>query len=178
MPYVDAIGAKLYFEVQRDGHPVILVREFAHNDFRSTVIDLAIVPAFLLHPGDDGRGYRPELYRTGRAFFHRACRTRQRALNFFHVGVAVAVQCATGLVLRFWPPDAGHYAVIAYQIALVLDLVPQLLAAAWLVIPWLWRAVERGRRASPDIRQPCKIRQVQPTSVSGCVSNFLNGRSS
>jgi MFS family permease len=99
-------------------------------------------------------------------------------LNFFHVGAAFVVQSAIGLVLQYWTPDAGHYPAVAYQTAFALNLAPQILAAMWFGIPWLIFTAERKPRVSPHIQQPCKIRQVPPTSIAGCVPPLLNGRSS
>jgi MFS family permease len=97
-------------------------------------------------------------------------------LNFFHVGTAFLVQSAIGLVLQFWTPDAGHYPAAAYQTAFTLNLAPQILAAIWFGIPWLFLTAERKPPVSPPIQQPCKIQQVPPASISGCVQPFLNGR--
>ncbi len=99
-------------------------------------------------------------------------------LNFFHVGAAFVVQSAIGVVLQFWTADAGHYPAVAYQTAFALNLAPQILAALWFAIPWFFQGVERNLRGSPHVQQPCKIRQVPPTSISGCVLPFFNGRSS
>ena len=57
------------------------------------------------------------------------------ALNLFHIGAAFAVQYATGVVLAQWTPQAGHYPEIAYQIAFALNLVLQIAAWVWFVMP-------------------------------------------
>jgi MFS family permease len=62
-------------------------------------------------------------------------------LNFFHIGAAFVVQTVTGLVLQHWPPDAGHYPEIAYQIAFALNLALQIVAGVWFGFPWLMRSV-------------------------------------
>jgi len=93
-------------------------------------------------------------------------------LNFFHIGAAFIVQSATGLMLQHWTPDAGHYPEIAYQTAFALNLAPQIVAAIWFGIPWL-----RKLRISLHLRRTCKIRQVLPSSISGCMQPFSNGSS-
>jgi MFS family permease len=97
-------------------------------------------------------------------------------LNFFHIGAAFIVQSATGLVLQHWTPDAGHYPAIAYQTAFALNLVPQIMAAIWFGIPWLFEMSERKPPVSSGIPRTCKIRQVSPSSISGCMQPFSNGR--
>jgi MFS family permease len=99
-------------------------------------------------------------------------------LNFFHIGAAFVVQSATGLVLQHWTADAGHYPQVAYQTARALNLAPQIVAAIWFAIPWLFRALERNLCISPHIPPACKIRQVSPTSISGCMQPSSNGSSS
>jgi MFS family permease len=97
-------------------------------------------------------------------------------LNFFHVGAAFGVQFATGLVLQHWTPDAGHYPEIAYQTAFALNLALQIVAGIWFGLPWVFRAVRRSLRVSSNVEPTCKIQQVSPTSISGCVPPFFNGR--
>jgi sugar phosphate permease len=97
-------------------------------------------------------------------------------LNFFHIGAAFAVQIAIGLVLQHWSPDAGHYPQIAYQTAFALNLGLQVVAGIWFGLPWVFHIVKRTLRASSNVEPTCKIRQVSPTSISGCVSPLLNGR--
>jgi MFS family permease len=98
-------------------------------------------------------------------------------LNFFHVGAAFVVQTATGLVLQHWTPDAGHYPEIAYQTAFALNLALQIVAGIWFGLPWVFRIVERILRTSSNVEATCKIQQVPPTSISGCVPPSFNGRS-
>jgi len=99
-------------------------------------------------------------------------------LNFLHIGAAFAVQTATGQVLQLWTPEAGHYPQVAYQTAFALNLAPQILAALWFAIPWFFRILKRNTSVSPHTQRTCKIRQVPPTSISGCVPPFLIRRSS
>ncbi|MCP3476486.1 MFS transporter [Bradyrhizobium sp. CCGUVB1N3] len=61
------------------------------------------------------------------------------ALNVFHIGGAFVLQYATGIVLEHWTPLAGHYPQIAYQVAFILNLVPQIIAWAWFAFPWVLR---------------------------------------
>jgi MFS family permease len=98
-------------------------------------------------------------------------------LNFFHIGAAFMVQSTTGLLLQRWTPDAGHYPEIAYQTAFALNLAPQIVAAIWFGIPWLFRTVEGNLRVSSYMQRTCKIRQVSPASISGCMRPFSNRRS-
>jgi type IV secretory pathway TrbF-like protein/sugar phosphate permease len=57
------------------------------------------------------------------------------ALNVFHFGGAFAVQYAIGLVVAQWTSPDRHYPVIAYQIALGLNLTLQVAALAWFELP-------------------------------------------
>jgi hypothetical protein len=57
------------------------------------------------------------------------------ALNLLHVGAACALQYGIGLIIQQWPAEAGHYAPIAYQTALGLNLVLQMAAFFWFVRP-------------------------------------------
>ena len=58
------------------------------------------------------------------------------ALNVFHIGGAFVLQYATGVVLQYWTPEAGHYPEIAYQTAFALNLVLQIVAWVWFALPW------------------------------------------
>jgi MFS family permease len=58
------------------------------------------------------------------------------ALNLFHIAAAFVVQYMTGVVLQHWTPQAGHYPEIAYQTAFALNLVLQIVAWIWFVLPW------------------------------------------
>ena len=97
-------------------------------------------------------------------------------LNFFHIGVAFAVQIGTGFVLQHWSPDAGHYPQIAYQAAFGLNVGIQIVAGFWFWLPWLLRIPKRTLRTSSHVEPTCKIQQVSQKSISGCVSPLLNGR--
>ncbi len=57
------------------------------------------------------------------------------ALNLFHIGTAFTVQYATGLVVQQWIPDAGHYPEVAYQTAFALNVVLQIAAWIWFMMP-------------------------------------------
>ena len=57
------------------------------------------------------------------------------ALNLFHIGTAFAVQYATGIVVQQWIPDAGHYPEVAYQTAFALNVVLQIAAWIWFMMP-------------------------------------------
>jgi MFS family permease len=72
------------------------------------------------------------------------------ALNLFHIAAAFVVQYATGVVLQYWTPQAGHYPEIAYQTAFALNLALQ-------VVAWIWFMFPRVRTDSRQrfTRQPC-----------------------
>lgn len=57
------------------------------------------------------------------------------ALNLFHIGTAFAVQYATGIVVQQWIPEAGHYPEVAYQTAFALNVVFQIAAWIWFMMP-------------------------------------------
>lgn len=57
------------------------------------------------------------------------------ALNLFHIAAAFAVQYVTGVVIQQWAPEAGHYPEIAYQTAFALNLVLQITAWVWFMLP-------------------------------------------
>jgi MFS family permease len=57
------------------------------------------------------------------------------ALNLFHIGAAFAAQYATGLVVQQWIPAAGHYPEVAYQTAFALNIVFQIAAWIWFMMP-------------------------------------------
>jgi MFS family permease len=56
-------------------------------------------------------------------------------LNLFHIAAAFVVQYATGVVLQYWTPQAGHYPEIAYQTAFALNLALQVAAWIWFMFP-------------------------------------------
>jgi MFS family permease len=72
------------------------------------------------------------------------------ALNLFHIAAAFAVQYATGVVLQYWTPQAGHYPEIAYQTAFALNLALQVVAWIWFMFPRI-RTDSRQRLT----REPC-----------------------
>src|SRR5450631_4294959 len=72
------------------------------------------------------------------------------ALNLFHIAAAFVVQYATGIVLQYWTPQAGHYPEIAYQIAFALNLAPQVVAWIWFMFPRV--RTDSGQRLTPE---PC-----------------------
>jgi MFS family permease len=57
------------------------------------------------------------------------------ALNVCHIGGAFVLQSATGVVLSYWTPQAGHYPEIAYQTAFSLNVFAQVIAWIWFVLP-------------------------------------------
>lgn len=57
------------------------------------------------------------------------------ALNSLHFGLAFTVQWTVGLTVQQWTGNGGHYPATAYQIALGLNLVPQVVAFVWFVRP-------------------------------------------
>ena len=57
------------------------------------------------------------------------------ALNVFHIGGAFVLQYATGIVLQHWMPQGGHYPEIAYQTAFGLNVVLQMMAWLWFIMP-------------------------------------------
>lgn len=59
------------------------------------------------------------------------------ALNVLHFGWAFLVQYATGLILEQWSPGASHKPILAYQVAFSLNVMLQIAALAWFVLPWL-----------------------------------------
>jgi MFS family permease len=73
------------------------------------------------------------------------------ALNLFHIAAAFVVQYATGVVLQYWTPQAGHYPEIAYQTAFALNLALQVAAWIWFVFPRV-RTDSRQRLT----REPCQ----------------------
>jgi hypothetical protein len=68
------------------------------------------------------------------------------ALNLFHIGVAFAVQYATGLVVQQWIPDGGHYPEVAYQTAFALNVAFQIAAWVWFVMQRPFRQASVARR--------------------------------
>ncbi|WP_375778926.1 nitrate/nitrite transporter [Bradyrhizobium sp. ma5] len=57
------------------------------------------------------------------------------ALNVLQFGWAFVVQYGTGLILEHWPLEAGHYPLIAYQVAFGVNMLLQLAALVWFSVP-------------------------------------------
>ncbi|WP_246174099.1 MFS transporter [Bradyrhizobium paxllaeri] len=57
------------------------------------------------------------------------------ALNVFHIGCAFLIQYLVGFLIQYWTPQQGHYPEVAYQIAFAVNLVVQLAAWFWFIIP-------------------------------------------
>lgn len=63
------------------------------------------------------------------------------ALNLLHIGGAFAIQAGLGLVIGSWPLDAaGHYPPRAYAVAILVNLLPQVVAILWFLAEPLLRA--------------------------------------
>jgi sugar phosphate permease len=77
------------------------------------------------------------------------------ALNLFHIAAAFAVQYATGVVLQYWTPQAGHYPEIAYQTAFALNLALQVAA-------WIWFMFPRVRNYSRQRLTPAPCSNLRP----------------
>lgn len=60
------------------------------------------------------------------------------ALNVFHTGGAFVLQYATGIVLQQWESQAGRYPEVAYQAGLALNVVLQIAAWIWFLLPRIW----------------------------------------
>jgi len=69
------------------------------------------------------------------------------ALNLFHIAAAFVVQYATGVVLQYWTPRAGHYPEIAYQTAFALNLALQVVAWIWFMFPRV--RTDSGQKLTP-----------------------------
>jgi len=76
------------------------------------------------------------------------------ALNLFHIGTAFAVQYATGLVVQQWIPEAGHYPEVAYQTAFALNIVFQIAAWIWFVMPRGLLFRRNAAHISPNHNRP------------------------
>jgi MFS family permease len=57
------------------------------------------------------------------------------ALNTLHIGGAFIIQTAIGLIVGMWAGKAGHYPPEAYRMAFAVDVVLQILALAWFLVP-------------------------------------------
>lgn len=59
------------------------------------------------------------------------------ALNLLHFAWAFLVQSGIGMIVAFWPSEAGHYPLAAYQAAFGISVVFQVVALLWFGWPWL-----------------------------------------
>jgi MFS family permease len=105
-------------------------------------IQLALIlrlplPSFILWSGIAATGAATVLSYTILAdFFPKELTGRANAaLNLLHIGAAFAVQYAIGLLVQQWTADAGHYPTVAYQIAFAINVVCQIGAWIWFMIP-------------------------------------------
>jgi MFS family permease len=71
------------------------------------------------------------------------------ALNVFHIGGAFLLQDLTGAIIGYWPVEAAHHPLIAYQAAFGTDLILQIAAWIWFVWPPLAKQLSI-RTASPS----------------------------
>ncbi len=55
-------------------------------------------------------------------------------MNVFHIGGAFVLQDLTGAIIGYWPVEAAHHPLIAYQAAFGTNLILQV--AAWLWFTW------------------------------------------
>jgi MFS family permease len=67
------------------------------------------------------------------------------ALNVFHIGGAFLLQEMMGWVINRWPEHGGHYPPLAYETALALIIVLQIIAIIWFarLDQWIGAAVRR-----------------------------------
>ena len=59
------------------------------------------------------------------------------ALGVVDIGGAFVLQYATGLIIQQWPAPGGHYPATAYQTAFAINVVLQLFALGWFVLPYV-----------------------------------------
>jgi MFS family permease len=57
------------------------------------------------------------------------------ALNTLHIGGAFVIQAGIGMIVGHWAVHAGHYPAIAYKVAIGVNLLIQILALLWFVLP-------------------------------------------
>jgi hypothetical protein len=57
------------------------------------------------------------------------------ALNILHQGVAVSVQWLIGVAMQLWQSVNGRHPVEAYRLAFGANLMEQLFAFVWLLLP-------------------------------------------
>jgi MFS family permease len=89
-------------------------------------------------------------------------------LNLFHFAWAFLSQCGTGLVISRWPSVGGHYPAIAYQTALGLNVMIQVIALGWFMLPVLRAAIGWDREAAAGWST-----SVQPTVASHADSDLF-----
>ncbi|MBV8142821.1 MAG: MFS transporter [Verrucomicrobia bacterium] len=79
----------------------------------------------------------------GEIFAERVSGRANGALNLLHVTAAFAIQALIGTIVNLWPRDAsGHYPASAYQWALSLPIVMQVVCLAWFLIGIHWECSE------------------------------------
>jgi hypothetical protein len=59
------------------------------------------------------------------------------ALGVLDIGGAFILQYATGLMIQQWPGEGGHYPTVAYQTAFAINVVLQVFALGWFVLPYI-----------------------------------------
>jgi MFS family permease len=57
------------------------------------------------------------------------------ALNTLHIGGACIIQGGFGMVVGHWTADGGHYPAMAYKVAIGINVLIQILALLWFIIP-------------------------------------------
>lgn len=57
------------------------------------------------------------------------------ALNTLHIGGAFVIQAGIGMIVGHWASHAGHYPAVAYKIAIGVNLLIQILALLWFIMP-------------------------------------------
>jgi MFS family permease len=88
------------------------------------------------------------------------------ALNLLHVGGAFLIQCLTGFVVALWPEQNGHYPAIAYQSAFAVNLVLQVGALSWFLLP------HRASRALVVLAHAIHRRPAPQTHCLGAAAGY------
>jgi MFS family permease len=57
------------------------------------------------------------------------------ALNTLHIGGAFVIQAGIGMIVGHWTSHGGHYPAIAYKVAIGINVLIQVLALIWFVMP-------------------------------------------
>ena len=57
------------------------------------------------------------------------------ALNTLHIGGAFVIQAGIGMIVGHWTSHAGHYPAIAYKVAIGINVLIQVLALLWFIMP-------------------------------------------